>query len=207
MKKILPLLTVLIAVLLFASACRGNDLPDETASDTAVTETPADPADTEGDGTVETADLTETGSADTEPEEEPTAPALGDRLDLIAHTLTAGDGKITPQGAFTNVGTYADRHLTVLDKQTVFLSMRDIYPVAEKTHLEEMYKEFEQYPTSNFAAFRTIVQSTSSIIDCAKDFEAYANAKNDGYTYKYVDTYTLFDLIRQSGQGAQVSGE
>ena len=95
----------------------------------------------------------------------------------------------------------------MLDKQTVFLSMRDIYPVAERTHLEEMYKEFEQYPTSNFAAFRTIVQSTSSIIDCAKEFEAYANAKNDGYTYKYVDTYTLFDLIRQSGQGAQVSGE
>ena len=75
------------------------------------------------------------------------------------------------------------------------------------TTLEEMYKEFELYPTSNFAAFRTIVQSTSSIIDCAKEFEAYANAKNDGYTYKYVDTYTLFDLIRQSGQGAQVSGE
>ena len=129
-----------------------------------------------------------------------------DDRDLSLDILKAY-GKITPQGAFTNVGTYADRHLTVLDKQTVFLSMRDIYPVAEKTHLEEMYKEFEQYPTSNFAAFRTIVQSTSSIIDCAKEFEAYANAKNDGYTYKYVDTYTLFDLIRQSGQGAQVSGD
>ena len=95
MKKILPLLTVLIAVLLFTSSCRGNDLPDETASDTAVTDTSADPADTEGDGTVETADPAETGSADTEPETQPAIPALGDQIDLIAHTLTAGDGKIT----------------------------------------------------------------------------------------------------------------
>ena len=116
-------------------------------------------------------------------------------------------GQITAEGAFTNQGTFASDYLTVLDRQTVFLRMWDIYPNNEKTHLEEMYQQFERYGTYNFAAFRTIVQSTTSIVNCAKEFEAYANAKGDGYTYKYVDTYTLFDLIRQSGQGAQVSSK
>ena len=90
MKKILLLLSVLIAVLLLATACRGEDLPDETTHDTAAPEAPTDPTDTE-----EATDPADTKPADTEPEEEPAAPALGDKIDLIAHTLTAGDGKIT----------------------------------------------------------------------------------------------------------------
>ena len=116
-------------------------------------------------------------------------------------------GQITSEGAFTNQGTYADDYLTVLDGQTVFLREWDIYPNAERTHLEEMYQQFRRHGTVNFAAFRTIVQSTTAIYEMATEFVAYANAKGDGYTYKYVDTYTLFDLIRQSGQGAQVSGQ
>jgi hypothetical protein len=114
-------------------------------------------------------------------------------------------GQITKEGAFTNQGTYANDYLTVLDGQTVFIRECDIYPNGERTHLEEMYRQFQRNGTFNFAAFRTIVQSTTSIYEMATEFEAYANAKGDGYTYKYVDTYTLFDLIRQSGQGAQVS--
>jgi hypothetical protein len=123
----------------------------------------------------------------------------------LSEDILKAYGQITQEGAFTNQGTYADDYLTVLDGQTVFLREWDIYPNDEKTHLEEMYQQFMRHETVNFAAFRTIVQSTTSIVNCAKEFEAYANAKNDGYTYKYVDTYTLFDLIRESGQGAQVS--
>lgn len=129
-----------------------------------------------------------------------------DDRDLSLDILKAY-GQITSEGAFTNTGTFADEYLTVLDGQTVFLREWDIYPNNEKTHLEEMYQQFQRHGTVNFAAFRTIVLDTTTIVNMAEEFEAYANAKGDGYTYKYVDTYTLFDLIRQSGQGAQVSSD
>ena len=117
-------------------------------------------------------------------------------------------GDITPYGAFTNVGTYAHDYLTVLDDQVVFLRESDFYPPGEECW-SGMYNYFRQVGSKglNFAAFRCIRQYTGDIVAAAKTFTDYANAKNDGYTYMYVDTYTLFDLILQSGQGAHVYGD
>ena len=91
MRKLLSALSLVLALLMMVTACQGPALPADT-TEGGVTEAPTDPADTTETPTEEPAEPSE---SDTEPEEEPAAPALGDRLDLIAHTLTAGDGKIT----------------------------------------------------------------------------------------------------------------
>ena len=57
---------------------------------------------------------------------------------------------------------------------------------------------------TNFAAYRTIRLYTPQLISTIEQFVDYANAKDDGYTYKYVDMYTLFDLVLQSEQGDYV---
>ena len=91
MKRILPLLLLLVTFLLLATACRGNDLPDGTGPDTTVTEDPADSSEDTSDGGDEAPD----NPVDTEPETAPATPVMGERLDLIAHTLSAADGKVT----------------------------------------------------------------------------------------------------------------
>ncbi|MBQ7337059.1 MAG: hypothetical protein IJW40_01260 [Clostridia bacterium] len=116
--------------------------------------------------------------------------------------------RITPYGAFTNVGTYASEYLTVLDDQTVFLREWDIYPYQGEACFKEMYNQFTRYGTYNFAGYRCIRQYTPDIVKAVNDFLAYAEAQpNDRYDYMYVDTYTLFDLILQSEQGAWVYSE
>ena len=82
------------------------------------------------------------------------------------------------------------------------MNMYDVYPGGEGW-LESMYNWINGSRT-NFAAYRTIRQYTPGLINAIEEFLAYANAKNDGYTYKYVDMYTLFDLVLQSGQGKYV---
>ncbi len=110
--------------------------------------------------------------------------------------------QITPLGGFVNTGDY----LTVLDGETIFLRMwGSVQPVHNTDATREaMYNELRNSGT-NFAAYRTIRQNTSELVGFVDDFIAYAEAKNDGYEYKYVDMYTLFDLILQSGQGKKVS--
>jgi hypothetical protein len=91
MKKLLSAMSLLLALLLLATGCTGPSVPTDTTEGT-LTDTPTDPSDTTE---APTEAPTEPAESDTEPEEEPAAPALGDQIDLIAHTLTAGDGKIT----------------------------------------------------------------------------------------------------------------
>ncbi|MBR2621412.1 MAG: hypothetical protein IKC97_03465 [Clostridia bacterium] len=112
--------------------------------------------------------------------------------------------EISPFGAFTNTGDY----LTILDDETVFLRMWGSVQPPHNTDetREQMYQELLRSGT-NFAAYRTIRQYTPDLVGFVNDFIEYANAKNDGYTYKYVDMYTLFDLILQSGQGKFVYSE
>ena len=112
--------------------------------------------------------------------------------------------EITPYGAFTNVGTYANDYLTVMDEEWVFLREMDIYPNDSEDWMPEMVNQFTRYGKYNFAGFRCIRQYTPRIVDSVNRFVEWANARNDGYEYMYVDTYTLFDLILQSGQGEWV---
>lgn len=113
----------------------------------------------------------------------------------------AAYAEISPLGGFVNTGDY----LTIFDNETVFLRMWGSIQAPSNTDAtrEQMYQELVNSGT-NFAAYRTIRQYTPDIVGFINDFIEYANAKNDGYTYKYVDMYTLFDLVLQSGQGKYV---
>ena len=113
----------------------------------------------------------------------------------------AAYAEISPLGGFVNTGDY----LTVFDGETVFLRMWGSIQTSSNNDAtrEQMYQELVNSGT-NFAAYRTIRQYTPDIVGFINDFIEYANAKNDGYTYKYVDMYTLFDLVLQSGQGKYV---
>jgi hypothetical protein len=114
----------------------------------------------------------------------------------------AAYAEISPHGSFHNDGS---KYLTIYNNETVYMNMYDVYPGSEGW-LESMYRWIKGSGT-NFAAYRTIRQYTPGLISAVEEFLAYANAKNDGYTYKYVDMYTLFDLILQSGQGKYVYSE
>ena len=123
------------------------------------------------------------------------------RLSLKAMEAYA---EIAPLGAFTNTGDY----LTVLNDETIFMRLHgSIQPVHNTDDTREgMYNTLINSGT-NFAAYRTIRQYTPDLVGFVNDFISYAEAKNDGYEYKYVDMYTLFDLILQSGQGNYIYSE
>jgi len=106
------------------------------------------------------------------------------------------------KGAF--FGNY-DEQIVIYNDTMPFLKMGDVHPGAEGW-LEGMYDALNGNGT-NFAAFRTIRLYTDNIVGSIKEFEAYANAQNVGYTYQYVDMYTIFDLILQSGQGQKINGD
>lgn len=57
----------------------------------------------------------------------------------------------------------------------------------------------------NFGAFRTICWTPSQINQLSETFLAYAKKQDPNTTYKFVDPYTYFAMIRQSGQGTKVS--
>jgi len=119
-------------------------------------------------------------------------PLTNRELDLYA--------KLSPVGSFHNDST---RVLDIYQKQTVFMRMWDYYPTNAGWE-ESMYQWFNGNGT-NFASFRSIRLTTDTATKSIEDFIAYANAKNDGYTYQYVDAYTLFHLVLQSGQGKQIN--
>jgi len=86
---------------------------------------------------------------------------------------------------------------------TVYMRMSDVAPDDGTAWLDHMYNTMQSNGT-NFASFRTVRLYTDHIVKSIKTFLDYANSKNDGYTYKYVDMYTLFDLALQSGQGTRI---
>lgn len=116
--------------------------------------------------------------------------------------------KIAPVGSFHNDSS---QKLIIYDSETVYMHlMNGINPENPSTpdengvtQLEKMYGYITD-TGSNFSAYRTVVRAPSDVNDCIEEFIEYANAKKDGYTYVYVDPYTLFDLVLQSGQGRHV---
>lgn len=112
MKNRLILAAALLLLLLLAASCtgtRGNDplaSVAETGTDTEAAaeaetevETGTDGSDTlaETDPAIPTETESEAPATpgDTEPETEAPVPVLGERIDLVAHTLTAADSKVT----------------------------------------------------------------------------------------------------------------
>lgn len=129
MKKRLALLTAWIVLLLVTVGCTGtrNKQPETSAPGT---ETMAEPDDSGASAVTDPVDTETTGeddteepasSADTEPETEPATPVLGERIGLIAHTLTAADGKVTLKltAEVKEAGLEGTVSLTLADGATV----------------------------------------------------------------------------------------
>ena len=59
----------------------------------------------------------------------------------------------------------------------------------------------------NFSAYRTVVQSPSTIKEVVDGYIDYAENQGANKEYVYVDPYNFFNLIRQSGQGTEGAGK
>ncbi|MBQ9415667.1 MAG: hypothetical protein IJU20_02360 [Clostridia bacterium] len=97
-----------------------------------------------------------------------------------------------PAGSFTNGGG-----VTVY-KGVPYIGMNlDVYSYTE---YKDMYTAFRNSGT-NFCVYRTICWTATDLKALIENYTEFLNGKNDGYTYEYVDPYTMFELIHQSGQG------
>ena len=90
MKRNLLLLLLVFALLLSAIACTANSSPADT--DGAATSSAADTVEIPAESLEGTEAET---PAETTAETEPSEPVMGARLDLVAHTLSGSDGKVT----------------------------------------------------------------------------------------------------------------
>lgn len=106
--------------------------------------------------------------------------------------------KIAPAGSMHNDGS---KRLTIYKGVPYLYLQNGIDPEGEDTP-KEMYEFIRTNMSAgiNFAAFRTICNSPSQIEHCVSVFNSYAESKDRKHKYVYVDIYTLFDLIKQSGQ-------
>lgn len=140
-------------------------------------------------------------------------------LDIVGFIINANNkltteiykayAQIAPVGSFHNDSS---QKLTVVNGETVFMHlMNGIDPATPGVKDENGMSTFDKMydylskTGNNFSAYRTVVKSPTDVINCIKGFIEYANAKDDGYTYMYVDPYTLFDLVLQSHQGVQIT--
>ncbi len=107
--------------------------------------------------------------------------------------------KIAPVGSMHNDG---GKRLTIYKGVPYLYLQNGIEPDDPKTPAI-MYDFMRENAGKNinFAAFRTICKSPTQIKNCVSALDKYAAEKGSKYKYAYVDIYTLFDLILQSGQG------
>ncbi len=102
--------------------------------------------------------------------------------------------KISPVGSFHNDFT---------QKLTIYNGVPYVHlhnGIQTSTDSSVLYNySFSEMGSYNFSGFRTVTISPSNISNIVDKYTSYAATK--GKTVKYVDMYSIFDLIRQSGQG------
>ena len=109
--------------------------------------------------------------------------------------------EIAPVGSFHND---SGQRLVIYNDETVYIHlMNGINTDAEGVE-DVMYNYMIGSKESNFAGFRTVVKSPASVNAAIDKFLDYANGKNDGYVYEYVDPFTLMKLALESGMGKHV---
>ena len=108
--------------------------------------------------------------------------------------------KIAPVGSFHNDSS---KKLVIWNDETVFMHLMNGINPTDAGCSDAIYN-YAANTGNNFSAYRTVCYSPSQVANAVNAFIEYANAKNDGYTYKCVDPYTLFDLVLQSGQGTKM---
>ncbi len=118
----------------------------------------------------------------------------------INKTVRQMYNEMFPAGSFSH-----DEPLTIYGNTPYVPLAMDIYTLPlGNTSYEDMYKTFCN-TGCNFCAYRSILWTAGDLTTKIQEYVNYLNAKNDGYKYEYVDPYTLFDLVIQSGQGRHIS--
>ena len=110
--------------------------------------------------------------------------------------------EIAPVGSFHNDNS-AGKRLTIYNGVPYLHLMNGIDPDGGEKTYSAMLNYINGAPNINFSAYRTVVKTPSQIAKCVDGFIDYAEA-NSRYKYEYVDPYTLFELILESGQGVIV---
>ncbi|MCQ2427328.1 MAG: hypothetical protein MJ137_02845 [Clostridia bacterium] len=105
--------------------------------------------------------------------------------------------RIAPVGSFHNDPM---RKLTVWNDKTVYLYMFNSLDPKSSGAAATAYSHMTSVGV-DFTAYRTIVNTPADVNAFIEKTLAYANGKNDGYRYEYVDPYTLLRLALESGQG------
>ena len=110
--------------------------------------------------------------------------------------------ELAPTGSFHNDPS---KPLTIVDGVPyVYLKNGVGNPGSYTASAEGMYSYLKnQMKGLNFGAFRTICWTPSQIIALSDTFISYAKQKDPNTTYKFVDPYTFFAMIQQSGQGTK----
>ena len=112
----------------------------------------------------------------------------------------AAYAEIAPIGSFHNDSS---KKLVVWNGETVFMHLMNGINPTDAGCSQAIYN-YITTTGNNFSAYRTVCYSPSQVMTAVENFIAFAEEKNDGYTYKCVDPYTLFDLVLQSGQGTKM---
>lgn len=124
------------------------------------------------------------------------------RLDVNAIDLYS---KMYPAGNFHNTTGMP----LVLYNGVPFIHLNNGIAGIGQVNVSRAATDMYQYINStmknfNFAAFRTICISPTEHKQIRDEFAKLVASKKDGKNYEFVDAYTFFDLIKQSGQGTKI---
>ena len=111
--------------------------------------------------------------------------------------------QIAPTGSFHNDNSAGKR--LIIYKGVPYLHLQNgINPSGGEATYKAMLDYMNGGNGINFAAYRTVCKEPKDVYTCVTEFIEYAEAHSN-YYYEYVDPYTLFNLILQSGQGVKIN--
>lgn len=119
----------------------------------------------------------------------------------VTNEIMAAFNQLSPKGSFHND---PGRPLTVYNGVPYLHLQNEVSgkPGRIDASIPVMYDYMMHLMGSyNFAAYRTVCDSPDETRALAERFIEYAKSQNPEYDYQYVDFYTFFDLVLQSGQG------
>ena len=111
--------------------------------------------------------------------------------------------QIAPTGSFHNDNS-AGKRLIIYNGVPYLHLQNGINPSGGEATYKAMLDYMNGGNGINFAAYRTVCKEPKDVYTCVTEFIEYAEAHSN-YYYEYVDPYTLFNLILQSGQGVKIN--
>ena len=122
---------------------------------------------------------------------------------LVSEETMSTYNQLSPVGSFHIMGA-GNKPLVIYNGVPYLVLQNQIWCAPDRRD-EMMHLMFQHMFNTmamsgyNFSVYRNICDSPDNIYDTVTDYIQYC--ADQGITVKYVDPYTLFDLILQSGQG------